>query len=191
MRRMRIRTIEIEVDLDESEIETIVRRALGVERTRSNGGTQALPQAPIIEAQPASPVRPTKATSRTRKKRSTKRRATPVAGEAHSERSNAIDALITQLTDNHERYNAALRQHEKMVDRAMLIIHLARDRFDINGLTSVEISRVLQEKFSVVGKESSIRMALMKGASQRNPLLAATKTERGEKLYVRCRSGTR
>lgn len=191
MRRMQVRVIEISVDVDDDEVGSLLESAIGTGGAgleqrfiEAPGGTTAADDhsghsnGPDAVASPVAPAR----VERRRKGRTRDRTPKPLAPPAAGDRQSLIEAILPDSSE-HERYYRALTEHTEPGERAMVIAHLA-DAHGLGEVRSAEVVELLERRFSVVASEPSVRMALMRLAKVKPPLLAPREVAGGKAYWL-------
>jgi hypothetical protein len=103
-----------------------------------------------LQASPAAPAK--KSTARTANRGAP---ATP-AGE---------DVVSTLLTGIDSTQHPGVASATTALDRALMVLKIALDEHNIDGLAAGDIARVLRDKFRVPAAENAIRMALSRASA--------------------------
>ena len=185
MRRMQIRVTEISVDLEDEELESLLERTIGP--SEEPFALPATPPSPTAQAGSANGEGESGVTLAKRpakkgraRKASAKAAAPPAA--ASDDRQAHVSHIIADQS-HYERYYKALADHTEPGERGMIIVHLAQ-QYNVKGLRSTEITRILADKFSVAVGEPSIRMALMVLSKVKPPLLAPSSVKGGKAYWL-------
>jgi hypothetical protein len=180
MSRVRIRTTEIEVDVDDSHIQALINRALGFPANP----VRLSPLENVVQYSDAPTLEPTLIATRRHRSATRKRNNVRTASSSGDGRDELIGAIIAHDLAEHEAYNAALRAATAALDRSLIVIHLAKSNSNEKELSSTEIVKILESKFSIPMQEPSIRKALMRAANLKPPLVAPTKGPRGNRYWL-------
>lgn len=177
MRKIRIKVTELEVDVEDPQVTELLQRALGSPlspaATQTATARQLPPGEPAADLPPATPsdvdttTREPGARARQRpaKKRGPTRHRARAPSEEAEKRQDLIEKICSSRLAEDEQYNAAIRSAANTGDRAMLVLHLAKTQFDLAGLISPEVTRILEGKFSTPVKTQAVTMALVRAAA--------------------------
>lgn len=161
MRRITIRTGEtsIEVDVEANELESILKTVL-----QAGSGTSSTEGKAAHEKKDL-------ATKKTKKRRAS-------GGRQRGIREYVLQDILRKDMGEAKAYVDALKSRGSVTDAAMVALYLAQQAVN-KGLTSGEISRLLEELFSIGLDEHAIRMAVIKSRTRKKPLVAMTRTDAG------------
>lgn len=183
MRRMRIRTTEIEVDLDDEQVESFLTKTMGLSREVID--VPATPNNPVrtLEAPTTEQIGTSRHSRSRTRRRSGHTSASSTGTSSNDERGELIRKVVQTSLPNHERYNAALRRATTTGDKCVIVLRILRD-FDEKELSSSEIVRILKDKFALADKEASVRMALMRAAKTKPPIVAPTPVGNANRYWL-------
>jgi hypothetical protein len=91
--------------------------------------------------------------------RSTNRKAAKLKG-VHEQKDAEIDPTVVLLEHMDSTAYPQVHDASKILDQALVILRAARDDFEIDGLSSPQIAKVLTEKFRHKTSRQAVQMAL-------------------------------